>query len=280
MRFLLPAWLVLAACGADKPLPPDPLVMARRALDDGLPKRALDHAAAATSGPLLVARLQALIELDEWGTFEKLLRTVPAGAERAALDCLLAAARKDVGAERKCRAEAIEPKVLDATLGDASRRALGRVLETEGRPEEAELELRRLADARPTNANRKALVAYLERQGFVREAVAFLEAWLAERPDDSSLEMKLAQTLERKVRGDLLDKRASEAEAAARRLLALQPERAQIRFFLAEALELKGDKTGAEAERAAAKAAGATPPVPVDSFPGLGAPGADDHPHP
>lgn len=266
--------LAIGACGPEGKPPADPLTTARAALDDGLTKRALAAVGDAASGPALVVRMQALLELDEWGTFEQLLRSVPAGSEKAALTCLLGAARKDVVAERQCRTPM---PGLDATLEDATVRALGRVLETEHRREEAELTLRNLAQKRPTAANRKAVVGLLERQGFVREAVDFLEAWLAAVPGDPTIELKLVRTLERKVRGDLLEKRAAEAKQAARRILELQPSKAQIRYFLADALELEGDKTAAEAERAAAKAAGATPPTPVDTMPGMEPePGDDD----
>lgn len=267
----------LAACGAEQRPPADPVVVARAALDEGLPKKALAAVGEAESGPALIARMQALIALDEWGTFERLLRRVPAGTDKEALQCLLAAARKDVVAERQCKRDTVG---LDPTLADATVRALGQVLETEHRPEEAEVTLRNLAKERPTNANRKAVVAFLERVGFVREAVDYLEAWLALTPGDRTLELKLARTLERKVRGDLLEKRAEDAEQAARRILALQPSRAEIRYFLADALELKGDKTAAEAERATARAAGAKPPVPVDTMPGMGPETDGDHGHP
>lgn len=269
----------LGACGGAGGPAADPVAVARAALDDGLPKRALAAVGEATSGPALVVRMQAVLELDEWGTFEHLLRSVPAGPEKTALTCLLGAARKDVVAERQCRAPT---PGLDATLEDATVRALGRVLETEHRPDEAELTLRNLARKRPTGANRKAVVSLLERQGFVREAVDFLEAWLAAVPGDRTIELKLVQTLERKVRGDLLEKRGADAKQAARRILELQPSKAQIRYFLADALELEGDTTAAEAERAAAKAAGATPPTPVDTMPGMEPePGDDDnHGHP
>ncbi len=228
----------------------------------------------AKTGPGLVARMQALIELDEWGMFERLLRDVPAGPERTALLCLQASARRDVDGVKKCSVEV----VVGATLGDAMKRAHARVLETEHRRIESEAALRKLAAERATPANHKALVAYLERQGFVREATTYVEGWLATAPDDTSLQAKLVQLLERKVRGDLLEKNAPEAEAAARRILALDPKRAQVRYFLADALDLKGDKTGAEAERAIAKAAGAKPPVAVDAMPGI-TPEHPDDPH-
>jgi len=271
---------VFGACGSSASSEPqvDHVALANKALDDGLPKRALIEVSKATEGPALIARLQVLIQQDEWGTFEKLYNAVPAGPDKVALGCLLAAQRRDVDGEKRCRAAAATP-ATKTTLADAAERALGMALETEHRREEAELTLRNLALRHPTNANRKAVVALLERQGFVREAVTFLEAWLVAKPGDKSLELKLVQTLERKVRGDLLDKRGEEAEAAARRVLVLAPERAQIRYFLADALDLRGEKTAAEAERATAKAAGATLPVPVDTMPGMDGT-TPDHAHP
>lgn len=273
-----------AACRDEAPTEIDREALARQALDDGQPKRALSEIGDAREGAALVLRLQALIALDEWGTFERLVATVPAGQAKDALMCLLASARRDVFAHRVCGAS-FDGAVIGRTLHDHARRALAFALETEKRRDEAEVVLRELARESPTGANHKAVVAFLERQGFVREAVAYLEGWLAASPSDKTIEFKLVQVLERKVRGDLLDKRAAEAEAAARRILALAPARAQVRYFLADALELKGDKTAAEAERALAKAAGAAPPVPVDVMPGMlpdgpGHPGHDGHDHP
>lgn len=266
LRGLLIVALVVAGCRDEGAAPPDRAAMARQAIDEGQPKRALKSVSDAASGPELVARMQALIELDEWGAFERLLRSVPAGPEKDALSCLLASARRDVGAVRRCEHDH-ERTVLGPTLFDHTQRALGRALETERRRDEAELVLKELAQTHASAANRKAVVAFLERQGFVGQAVDYLDAWVAATPGDKSLELKLVQLLERKVRGDLLGRRADEAEAAARRILTLAPQRAQIRYFLADALEMKGDKTGAEAERATAKAAGASPPVPVDAMP-------------
>jgi DNA-binding SARP family transcriptional activator len=149
------------------------------------------------------------------------------------------------------------------------------VAEDELRLDEAETRLRAVIKARPTLANRKAFVAYLERNGFVAEAVVEVEAWMKVEPSDGSLKGKLLGLLERKVRGDLLERRADEAVAVATRILELDPKREAIRYFLADALEMKGDTAGAERERAAAKKAGATPPPAPDSFPGLDAgPGA------
>ncbi len=260
--------VVLSACGG--PPAVDPLARANASLDEGAPKRAMIDVGNAKTGPGLVARMQALIALDEWGTFDRLLRDVPAGPERTALVCLQAAARRDVDGVKKCSVEV----TVGATLGDAMKRAYARALETEHRRIESEAALRKLASEHATPANHKALVAYLERQGFVREAALYVEGWLATAPSDTSLQAKLIQLLERKVRGDLLEKNTAEAEAAARRILELDPKRAEMRYFLADALDLKGDKAGAAAEREIARAAGAKPPVAVDAMPGV----APEHP--
>jgi hypothetical protein len=94
---------------------PDRAALARQVLDDGHPKRALKLVESAEAGPALVVRMQALIALDEWGTYDKLLRGVAAGPDKDALKCLLAAARHDVWAVRDCRAP-FEPSVLGQTL--------------------------------------------------------------------------------------------------------------------------------------------------------------------
>jgi predicted Zn-dependent protease len=189
---------------------------------------------------------------------------------------MFAAARRDVTGDRLCRARGAEP--ASQTLTDGAIRAWARVAEDELRLDESELRLRELVKQRPTIANRKAFVAYLERNGFVAEAVTEVEAWKKAAPEDGSLSSKLVALLERKVRGDLLDKRADAAESAARRVLELDPKRAAMRYFLADALELKGNKTGADAERALAKAAGAEKPPAPDTFPGMVAPGPDGKP--
>jgi len=218
----------------------------------------------------LALRLMALIELNEWGRVEGLVPKLT-GADHLAVKCMFAAVRRDVMADKICRERGPEPD--NATLSDGAVRAWARVAEDEMRLDEAELRLRGLLAKRSTIANRKAFVGYLERNGFVAEAVAEVEAWKKAAPEDGSLDNKLVTLLERKVRGDLLEKRAAEAEAAARRVLELDPKRAAMRYFLADALELRGDKSGAEAERAAAKAAGATEPPKPDTFPGMVAPG-------
>lgn len=271
--------------------PSTPIEAARAALDAGAPKRAVSALSTGPerSGEALAIELVALTELNEWGRVEA-GRSKLTGAERAVVDCVFAAARRDVTADRLCRTRAGSP-TPSPVLEDAAQRAWARVAEDELRLDEAETRLRALIKARPTLANRKAFVAYLERNGFVAEAVVEVEAWMKAEPSDGSLKGKLLGLLERKVRGDLLERRADEAIAAARRILELDPKREAMRYFLADALELKGDKAGAEREREAAKKAGAVPPPAPDSFPGLeagpggakpappGVPGVPGHGH-
>jgi tetratricopeptide (TPR) repeat protein len=247
-------------------------VQVAKAIDEGAPKRALSLAKPGEkSSEAMGLMAVALIETDAWNEAEGVIRKL-APAERAVLDCVFAAAREDVRAARLCE------KVTHAspTLADAGRRALAKALARDRREEEAELALRELVK-RGTNANRRALVDFLETQGFVKQASEELERWLAASPGDVTIVSKLVSVLERKVRGDLLDKRADEALAAGQRILALAPAKAEIRYFLADAYVLKGDSAAAERERKAAQDAGAKPPPSVDSFPGLETPAGGGH---
>ena len=270
--------VALAACSKEAP-PADPLSEATAALDEGLPKRVVSALSALPerSGEALALELVALTELSEWGRVEGRLDKL-GGAELEVVRCVFGAARRDVMADRVCRERKEVPK--SAALDDAAVRAWAKVAEDERRLDEGELRLRQLVAKRPTLANRKAFVAYLERNGFVAEAVIEVEAWRKAEPADRSLDGKLVVLLERKVRGDLLERRADEAVGAAQRILELDPKRAQVRYFLADALEQKGDTAGAERERAAAKAAGAKPPPAPDSFPGLDAGPGEQKPPP
>lgn len=285
---------MLAGCSKDGPAPApakDPLSEARAALDAGAPRRVLAalESMSERTGEALAMELVALAELNQWGRVES-ARGRLTGAERGVVDCVFAAVRRDVTADRACRTRV--GAAANPALEDAALRAWARVAEDELRLAEAETRLRAVIKARPTLANRKAFVAYLERNGFVAEAVIEVERWMKVEPTDGSLEGKLLGLLERKVRGDLLERRADEAIAAAARILELDDKRQAVRYFLADALEMKGDKAGAERERAAAKKAGAVPPPAPDSFPGLeagpgagkpappGVPGAPGHAHP
>lgn len=271
--------LLLVSCtpkGADVSAPQATLGVAE-ALDAGAPKRALDaldRAGAAEAG-LGLMRVQALVETDEWGEAERRIAKLDP-RERPVGDCLLASAREDVRAEKLCRAAGTpeEPAVADAV-----KRALARALSRDMRLEEAEFLFRELLKARATLANRRALIDFLEKQGFVKEAADELERWLADKPSDVTVAAKLVAVLERKVRGDLLEKRADEALAAGLRILALRPSKAEVRYFLAEAYVLKGDTAAAERERKTAEAVGAKPPPAVDSIPGGEVPAGQGHAH-
>ena len=267
---------VVAACGKGE-VQHDATGAARKALAEGSPRRAIGFVREATSGPELVLRLRAQIAIDEWGSAEGLLAKLPDGADKRGVMCLLEAARTDIGGYLRCE-EARKLSYEDPVLGDEVAVALAKSYETEHRPGEAEKVLRALVGERPTAPNRRALVDFFDRQGFVKDAVEALEVWFAQSPDDPTLRARLGQLLERKVRGDLLDKRWADAEAAARRCLALIPQKGEVRYYLADALAGQGKANEAEAERATAKSAGVKAPPPVDSFPGMGNAPVPDQP--
>ncbi|MFO0749237.1 MAG: hypothetical protein U1F43_26775 [Myxococcota bacterium] len=268
-RWLCGLALTLApACGTPAPTARDKVAEARQALAEGSPKRALPLVADEAAGPGLVLRVRAQIGTQEWGSVPSLVAKVPAGADKDGLACLLAAARTDVDAVQRCESAA-RATFEDPVLGDEVRTALAAAYETEHRPDAAEQALRALVSARPTRPNRKALVDFFDRQGFVKDGVESLEAWVASDPEDPTIKARLGQMLERKVRGDLLDKRYAEAEAAARRLLVVVPSRGEIRYYLADALAKQGKADEAAAERKKAVDAHIKEPPPVDSFPGM-----------
>lgn len=271
-RALLVAGIAVAGCGEKAADKRDPVTEASAALDAGLPRQALAalEGVGDTAPVVLALRLVAWSELSEWGRVEGKLGGL-SGPEGQAVRCVFGAARRDVLADKVCRER---PPVDNAALEDAAVRARAKVAEDEHRLDEAEKRLRELVAKRPVIANRKAFVGYLERSGFVAEAVIEVEAWWKQSPEDGSLEPKLIGLLERKVRGDLLERRADAAESAARRILEIDPARGEVRYFLADALELKGDKDGAERERAQAKAKGFEAPPAPNTFPGFeGVPG-------
>lgn len=276
----LAAVALAAACGTPGAgSAPDPVAQARLALAEGSPKRALPLVESASEGPALVLRIRAMIGVSEWGPVAALVAKLPAGADKDGCACLLAVARHDVDAVRRCE-RAAATTFEDLALGDEVKVALAGAYELEHRPDAAEKALRDAAAARPTLPNRRALVDFLDRQGFVKDAVDVLEGWLAQAPEDRTLHARLGQMLERKVRGDLLDKRWAEAEAAARRILELAPGRGEIRYYLADALDGQGKGEDAKAERKRAEAEGHKAPPPVDAFPGMVPPPAGTIPAP
>jgi tetratricopeptide (TPR) repeat protein len=215
----------------------------------------------------------ASLDLERWGDAEAVWPKLADPARRALVGCYLKGKRLDVDAERVCRA-ALETPAADGTpvhplIVDSARLGLTQALERNHRMEAAEEVLKGLVAASPNTRNRKAQYGFYDRVGWVNEGITALDAWLVAVPDDASVKAQLVQALERKVRGDLLEGRAAEAERAARRLLELEPTRGEWRFYLADALDLAGKKDEGAREREAAKASGATPPKAVNAVPGL-----------
>jgi len=242
------------------------LRLAEEALESGRVRAALSYADGGDDPVFDVVRVHAHLARKRWEDAEGVVRAHQ-GPYEAQLRCALAVARRDVDGERRCR------EAIAADGGDLrSHIALAQVLSASGRAEEAEQTLRELAIAREDPQIWAALVAHFERFGWLQEAVIALEDWHTRWPGDHRARAGLVRVLDQKVRGDLLEGRAAEAEAAARRLLELAPEREAIRFFLADALEQQGDPAGAERERERAREAGATPPPAPDQPPGFGLP--------
>lgn len=237
------------------------LAEAERALLVGRGGLALGALGEAEGPGFDLMRVRAYLQMKRWGDAAELAAKAR-GAEAKAMACELASAREDVDAERRCRA-AIAELPEDVRL----KLALAATLDRMHRPAEAEEILRAVVTESGDAAARDALIRHLERFGWVREAVAEAEAWLRAEPDRDGLTGRLVHLLERKVRGDLLEKRGEDALAAARRVLELAPDRTQMRYFLADALELTGDSAGAAEQRAKAKAAGATPPPDPGAVP-------------
>lgn len=237
--------------------------LAERELAHARPRNALALLDDAQGPGLLVLRTRALLALNRWGEAQRLIRDAPAG-DAALMRCALASARADVSAERECRA------AVAAAPGDVpSRVALAEAVSALGRPAEAEVILRELVGETQAPEAWRALIAHFEGFGWVREAVAASEEWLAAQPADVAVRARLAELLLRKVRGDLLDNRFDEAATAARRLLEVDPRRAEVRYYLADALEGQGQRDAAERERARAREQGVAPPPPPDAAPGL-----------
>jgi tetratricopeptide (TPR) repeat protein len=236
--------------------------LARRHLELGEVPEALQLVERSTVPALVEIRIRALLDLGRWGSAQEIL---PLAAEdrRLALSCHVAAAAGKVGAVRTCEAaRARYPRDPELALAQA------RALETDRRLVEAEALLRGALAERPSNPRLLAtLAAFLERQGWLRQSVEVREAWLAQRPDDREARLGLTQSLARKARGDLLDKRWDEAIQTLVRLLGLAPDDHPMRYYLAEAYRGAGKLAEAEAEVARARAHGAEPPPPPDAVP-------------
>ncbi len=235
---------------------------AERALDDGRAAAAVGLLAEADGPGVTLLRVRALLALKRWGEAARQVER-ETGPDLAAMRCEMASARSDVDAERLCR-EALVAAPKDTRLVVAMANTLDRM----HRPDEAERLLRDAVQQSGAAVARDALISHLERFSWVREAVAEAEAWYTLEPERRGLRPRLVALLERKVRGDLLAKRHGDAAVAARRVLELAPERAQMRYYLADALAATGDEAAAAAERAKAKAAGAEPPPPPSGVPG------------
>lgn len=214
--------------------------------------------------------IAASLDLERWGDAERGLALVRDGIEHGLLSCYLFGKRGDIGAEAGCR-EAIAKAATKppSFVSDSAHLGLTVAIDLNNRVEKAELVLRTLATERPFNRNRKALVDFHERVGWMKEAAETLEVWHVASPDDVSIRARLVAALDRKVRGDLLEKRGVDAEQSVRRLMALRPDNGSYRYFLADALAMNGKTEEADKERAAAKASGAPEPKSPTAVPGV-----------
>jgi hypothetical protein len=210
----------------------------------------------------------ASLDTGHWGDAEAALPTVESPAHRALLGCYLAGRRGDIDATRRCELAVASTRApgVGPVARASGQLGLALALEHDHRWDEAAAALKAAVAEAGDARNQRMLMDFYERQGWIAEAVATLETWHQATPGDATITDRLAKALERKVRGDLLEKRGPEAEAAARRLMAVVPAKAGTwRFYLADALALRGDTAGAERERAAAKASGAPEPKRPDA---------------
>jgi hypothetical protein len=266
------------ACRGGGPAPPtDPVA----ALDAGQPRAALDLLGVAGKfepdlGPLSATQravfVAAALDLERWGDAERGLGLLTTKVVHDLLSCYLQGKRGDILAERFCR-EAIdaagkETGAVPPFALDSAHLGLTISLDLNNRVEAAEAVLRERVAARPVVRTRKALVDFHERVGWVKEGVDTLEAWYRDTPGDKALRDRLLRLLDRKVRGDILEKRGEEAEKSARRGLELDPGNGTWRWFLADALELLGRTEETAREREAAKASGAPQPKSPSALPG------------
>jgi len=222
-----------------------------------------DEALRAASEEIRVLFAIASLDLERWGDAEIIVPRVKDPVTRDLAHCYLAGKRTDIDGERRCRdaLKAAEAAGRAADyLTDSAELGLAASVERNNRLETAAELLAALTKARPNIRNRKALHAFYDRVGWIKEDVVALEAWALEMPDDVSVKGQLIAALDRKVKGDILEARGQDAEAAARRLLVLDPDNGSWRFYLADALALLGKKDESAKERAAAVASGATPP--------------------
>jgi hypothetical protein len=231
----------------------------------------------------------ASLDTGHWEDAASAIRAMQDPRHAALLGCYLAGRRGDIDAARRCEATLATPSEGVEPVARASGRfGLAVAREHDRRVDAAAEALRQAVSEAPHPRNQRVLLDFLERQGWVKEAIETLEGWRTAAPDDKTILDRLVKALERKVRGDLLEKRGAEAELAARRLIELAPARAGTwRYHLADALEQLGKAEEAARERAAAKASGAPEPKrpdavreldpatwPAELRPPAGAPGA------
>jgi thioredoxin-like negative regulator of GroEL len=238
------------------------LALARYWWNQGRPDRVLQVTGEDPAEALVPIRTRALLTVRRWGEARRILRAYE-GPEKAALRCELDSAAEEIGAARRCLA-ALASSPGDHRLAASASRALDR----DGRGREAErLLVDALARAPAAPELHSALVALYEANGWMREAVVAWRRWSDASPDDLGARSGLLRALVDKGRGDLLENRHEEAEAAFREILELEPERHEVRYYLADALEALGRGDVARSERERARAAGAEPPPPPAAVP-------------
>ncbi|MGM0574696.1 MAG: tetratricopeptide repeat protein [Myxococcota bacterium] len=228
--------------------------LARRALEEERPRRALDVLGDREAPEHAALRVRALLDLHRWGSARRALEDVD-GDGAAALRCEVAAASRSLDAVDLCRRavdeEGPEPRVIVA---------LARALERSRRSEAAEAALQRGLERHPDDPRLLGAAADLyEDAGWMRQAVDVLERWYA-RTGDPAVRRRLVDALGRKGRGDRGAGRHEEAVEALERALELAPERHALRYPLAEALEELGEAERARTQRETARGHGAQPP--------------------
>lgn len=229
--------------------------LARFHLREGKPRRALDVVGDDRSPSLAAIAVEAHLALRQWGTARRVLPHVE-GAKAVLLRCAVASASEDVTAVRHC-------EQARRDLGDSPEIlvSLARALERARLTKQAETLLREALAESPSEAMlHDALVSVLDRAGWMREAVVALEAWYALPDAPTMVRGRLVAALERKGRGDILQRRNEEAAQALERALEVDPAAHRIRFSLAEAYDALGRTEDGANQRAQAKAHGATPP--------------------
>ncbi len=281
---MLVCGLCVPACGGgEQPAPAASAPTPEEALRSGQPQIALRLLRKAHGGPGVdlsdAALLRKMTERDRvvvaaasldtghWEDASVAIRAMQEPRHVALMDCYLAGRRGDVDAARRCEAAIAAPAEGVEALARASGRfGLAAAREHDRRVEEAAAALKAAVAEVSDPRNQRMQLDFLERQGWIKEAIEVLEAWRAASPEDKTIVDRLTAALERKVRGDLLEKRGAEAEVAARRLIEVAPARAGTwRYHLAEALTLLGKAEDAVRELAAAKASGAPAPKRPDA---------------